>query len=92
MREIRKGGKGENKAGRTITQGRGMNCWEIKANKHEAYAFGKHHVPSKVLARLIRKSVAPVPNELLRDFAAQCLLKTNSGCSVLISEEKETHT
>lgn len=47
-----------------------MDCWEIKANKHEVYAFGKHHVPAKVLARLIRKSVAPVPNELLRDFAA----------------------
>lgn len=69
-----------------------MDCWEIKANKHEACALGKHHVPAKVLARLIRKSLAPVPDELLRDFAALCLLKTNSGCSVLISEEKGTHT
>lgn len=91
MREVGKREKGENKAGRIITQGREMNCWEIKANTHEACALGRRHGPSKVLARLIRKSVAPVPNELFRDFAALCLLKTNSGCSVLISEEKETH-
>ena len=59
---------------------------------NEAFASGSHHVISKVFTRLIRKSAAPnPPNELLQNFTALCLLKTNSGCNVLISKEKETH-
>lgn len=32
-----------------------------------------------------------IPTELLQDFTALCLLKMNSGYSVLISKTKETH-